>query len=327
MIKNRNVDAAADIALSKIDLTSTPNDTHLQLPETITTSLPTAAAANEGAIAYDATTNTVKFSDGSAWANVGSNPGAGSVTAAMLASNAVETAKIKDANVTTAKLAAGVISADAAGRALFAAGVFDVDTALAAFGANSIAAAFLLDAIADGAFAADAATRALFGSGIWEAAQLASNSVETAKIKDLNITDGKIAAAAAVRVKIETFRFADITATDSIYLIAVPTGYTMDVIEAALLVETTVAADDTDYWSVNVRNITAGNDLLAAAKSTQITGGTAITQFVPWVLTAAQNNTAIAAQSVIALTLTKAASAANLDEPVLQLVYKLNPAA
>ncbi len=64
--------------------------------------------------------------------------------------------------IATANLAAGILSANAAGRALFAAGVFDVATALSVFAANSIANAFLLDAVADGAFAADAATRALF---------------------------------------------------------------------------------------------------------------------------------------------------------------------
>jgi len=39
-----------------------------------TASLPAASSSNEGAIVYDATTNTVKFSDGSSWASVGANP-------------------------------------------------------------------------------------------------------------------------------------------------------------------------------------------------------------------------------------------------------------
>lgn len=299
MIKNRNIDKDAGIDLSKLDLTSTPGDTHLQLPETATDGLPAAGAGNEGAITYDATTNTVKFSNGSEWANIGSDPADGSITAAKLAADAVETAKIKNANVTAAKLAADAVET---------AKIKDANVTAAKLAADAVETAKIKDANVT-------------------AAKLATDSVETAKIKDLNVTDAKIAATAAVRVKIETFRFADITATDSIYLIAVPTGYTMDVIEAALLVETTVAADDTDYWSANIRNITAGNDLLAAAKSTQVTGGTAITQYVPWVLTADQNNTAIAAQSVIAITFTKSASAADLDEPVLQLVYKLSLAA
>lgn len=43
----------------------------LNLENITTTNLPAAATANEGSIAYDATTNTIKFSDGSSWANIG----------------------------------------------------------------------------------------------------------------------------------------------------------------------------------------------------------------------------------------------------------------
>lgn len=95
--------------------------------------------------------------------------------------------------VATANLAAGIISADAAGRALFAAGVFDVATALSAFAANSIANAFLLNAIADGAFQADAATRLLFADGIWTEAKLAANALTgtvAANVADANVIGG-----------------------------------------------------------------------------------------------------------------------------------------
>jgi hypothetical protein len=70
--------------------------------------------------------------------------------------------------LTNAALAAGILSADATGRALMATDLFD--------------AATVLLKIADGAFAADAATRALFGDGIWNAAKLATNSVTGVKI-------------------------------------------------------------------------------------------------------------------------------------------------
>jgi hypothetical protein len=43
----------------------------LNLENITTANLPAAATANEGSIAYDATTNTIKFSDGSSWANIG----------------------------------------------------------------------------------------------------------------------------------------------------------------------------------------------------------------------------------------------------------------
>lgn len=95
--------------------------------------------------------------------------------------------------VLTANLAAGILSADAAGRALFGAGVFDVATALSVFGANSIANAFLLDAVADGAFVADAATRALFADGIWTEVKLAAASLTglvAAVVADANVIGG-----------------------------------------------------------------------------------------------------------------------------------------
>lgn len=80
--------------------------------------------------------------------------------------------------IATANLAAGILSADVAGRALLAAGYFDVATALSAFAANSIANAFLLDAVADGAFAADAATRALFADDFLTGDKLATGVVK-----------------------------------------------------------------------------------------------------------------------------------------------------
>ncbi len=104
--------------------------------------------------------------------------------------------------VNTAALVPGVISANAAGRALFAAGVFDAATALSVFGADSIANAFLLDAVADGAFQADAATRALFGDHIWTVDKLDHSvlkfedvKLESADVKALKATPVELIAA------------------------------------------------------------------------------------------------------------------------------------
>lgn len=60
----------------------------LNLPKIVTASLPAAAPGNEGAIAYDDTTNTVKFSDGSSWTNVA----AGGAVTTMAAIGAVPNA-------------------------------------------------------------------------------------------------------------------------------------------------------------------------------------------------------------------------------------------
>jgi hypothetical protein len=74
------------------------------------------------------------------------------VSAAKLNADAVTTVKILDANVTTAKLANGVLSADAAGRLKVASGFFDLATVGDKFAAASIALSKLEEAViqADG---------------------------------------------------------------------------------------------------------------------------------------------------------------------------------
>ena len=95
------------------------------------------------------------------------SPGAGT-----LGSGTVGSANLAAHAVLTANLAVGVLSADAAGRALVAAGWLNVATALNAFGTDSIANAWLIQAITDGSFQADTATRALFADAIWTEAKL-----------------------------------------------------------------------------------------------------------------------------------------------------------
>lgn len=78
----------------------------------------------------------------------------------------------------TAHLAAGIVSANPAGRALFAADIFDAATVLAAFATDSFANAELLKLIADGAFVANANTRALFADGFVNGAKLATGVIK-----------------------------------------------------------------------------------------------------------------------------------------------------
>lgn len=79
-------------------------------------------------------------------------------------------------------LAVGVLSADATGRALMAASLFNAATVAAKFGTDSFTAAVLLQLIQDGAFAADTSTRALFGDGIWTDAKMAANTLTEASL-------------------------------------------------------------------------------------------------------------------------------------------------
>ena len=64
MITNKNM------IFRKVNNDSRTTDKYLSLPEVATGSLTAVAADNEGGIVYDATTNTVKYSNGSAWANI-----------------------------------------------------------------------------------------------------------------------------------------------------------------------------------------------------------------------------------------------------------------
>ncbi len=87
----------------------------------------------------------------------------GAVTAAKLAVNSVGTTRIIDGEVTTAKLQNSSVTS-------------------AKIGANAVIAGKLADGAVD------------------TAARLASDVVETAKIKDLNVTEGKLAAAVAAKL-------------------------------------------------------------------------------------------------------------------------------
>lgn len=99
--------------------------------------------------------------------------------------------------VGTANLAAGVLSANAAGRALVGAGWLDAATALSAFGADSMTNAFLLDAVQNGAFAADAATRALFADNFINEDKLDPTVM---KFADVKLTSAEVKALKATPI-------------------------------------------------------------------------------------------------------------------------------
>lgn len=99
--------------------------------------------------------------------------------------------------VATASLAAGVLSADVAGRAKMAAGYFDAATALDKFAADSLTNAVLLDAVQNGAFVADAATRALFADNFVNEDKLDPTVMKFADVK-LESADVKALKAAPI---------------------------------------------------------------------------------------------------------------------------------
>lgn len=72
-----------------------------------------------------------------------------------------------------------------------------------------------------------------------------------------------------------------------------------------------VAASDTDYFSFQVRNLTAAADLLSAAQTTMATGGTAIVADTAWDITPNQNAT-LAAGAILELQVTKTLAPSDL---------------
>jgi len=116
------------------------------------------------------------------------------VTAAKLASDSVETAKIVDANVTAAKLAADSVTT---------AKIVDSNVTAAKLAADSVTTAKILDAnVTDAKLASNSVTNAKIADSAVDTAEIANNAVTTAKITDLNVTTGKLADGAVTTAKI-----------------------------------------------------------------------------------------------------------------------------
>lgn len=93
--------------------------------------------------------------------------------------------------------------------------------------------------------------------------------------------------------------------------------------QITLLVETTVTANDTNYWSFQVKNITkVVPTLLSAAVTTQATGGATMTAYVKFDLNPDQY-LYLAPNDVLELVATKTASASNLVNLVVATDYEV----
>lgn len=73
-----------------------------------------------------------------------------------------------------------------------------------------------------------------------------------------------------------------------------------------------MAASDTDYWTINLRKISAGSATTIASKTTKATGGQAVTLAVPWTFDAVvfSNNT-FAKDDVLNIEFVKTGAATN----------------
>ncbi len=98
-------------------------------------------------------------------------------------------------------------------------------------------------------------------------------------------------------------------ATDQRYLFVAP--YDCKIDQVSIVSDTAVAANDTNYYSFQVQNLTAANALLSAAKTTQATGGTAITGDAVYDLSPDQNQV-ISDGDVLELQVTETGTATGL---------------
>jgi hypothetical protein len=133
-------------------------------------------------------------------ANVTLSTGTGNVSTAMLASNAVTTAKITDANVTAAKLASdSVTTAKILDANVTTAKIADLNVTTGKLADSAVTSAKIADlTIATGDIADSAITSAKIADGTIVAGDLADGAVTSAKILDGTIVNADINASAAI---------------------------------------------------------------------------------------------------------------------------------
>lgn len=131
-----------------------------------------------------------------------------------------------------------------------------------------------------------------------------ANSAWITIIPDADTTGGGLERIISVPVLIGT-----LSATDNKYLWIAGPG-TVTISDVVLVTEAGIASSGTDYWTFQVRNLTASVNLRSSAKSTN---GAAITADTAYALGLDQNLSP-SSGAVLQLQCTKAGSAGNLTE-------------
>lgn len=98
-------------------------------------------------------------------------------------------------------------------------------------------------------------------------------------------------------------------ATDQRYIFVAPYDCRID--QVSLVSDTAVATSDTNYYAFQVQNLTQAAALLSSAKTTQATGGSAISADVPYELSPDQN-VVVSDGDVIELQVTETGTATDL---------------
>lgn len=97
--------------------------------------------------------------------------------------------------------------------------------------------------------------------------------------------------------------------------------YDCNIDQVQIVSDTAVAASDTNYYAFQIQNLTQAGALLASAKTTQATGGTAITADAAYTLDPDQN-TVIDDGDVIELQITETGVATDLTSAEILVVVE-----
>ena len=108
-------------------------------------------------------------------------------------------------------------------------------------------------------------------------------------------------------------------ATDQRYIFVAPYDCSIDQVQ--LVSDTAVAASDTNYYAIQVQNLTQAEALLSSAKTTESTGGTAITADAAYTLDRDQN-TVVDDGDVLEIQITETGTATDLTSAEILVVVE-----
>lgn len=133
------------------------------------------------------------------------------------------------------------------------------------------------------------------------------------------ITDPVAEIAERALKKTSVLNLAGWNGSDQRYVFVAP--YDCNIDQVQVVSDTAVAASDTNYYALQVQNLTQAEALLSAAKTTESTGGIAVTADIPYALNPDQN-TVVDDGDVIELQITETGVATDLTNAEILVVVE-----
>ncbi len=133
------------------------------------------------------------------------------------------------------------------------------------------------------------------------------------------ITDPVAEIAERALKKTSVLNLAGWDGSDQRYVFVAP--YDCNIDQVQVVSDTAVAASDTNYYALQVQNLTQAEALLSAEKTTESTGGTAVTADTPYALNPDQN-TVVDDGDVIELQITETGVATDLTSAEILVVVE-----